>query len=89
MKERKKIEMHQDLRWEIQGMWNTKAGVVPIVIGDLRATTNNLDKHRKEIPDKNKIPQLAKTATLVSAHILQKVLNLPESSKIPRSEKNT
>jgi len=37
-------------------MWNIKARVVPIAIGALGATTNNLEKHLQEIPGKNKIP---------------------------------
>ena len=55
-KEREKIEKYQDLRLEIQRMWNIKARVVPIVIGALGATSNNLEKHLQEIPGKNKIP---------------------------------
>ena len=74
-KEREKIEKYQDLRLKIQRMWNIKARVVP----SSQATSNNLEKHLQEIPGKNKIPQLVKTAILGSAHILRKVLDLPES----------
>jgi len=35
-----KIEKYQDLRLEIQRMWNIKARVVPIVIGALGATNH-------------------------------------------------
>jgi len=77
--EREKIEQYQDLRLEIQRMWNIKARVVPIVIGALGATSNNLEKHLQEIPGKKKIPQLVKIAILGSAHILRNVLDLSES----------
>jgi len=79
--EREKIEKYQDLRLEVQRMWNIKARAVPIVIGPLGATSSNLEKHLREIPGKNKIPHLAKTAILGSAHILRKVLDLPESGQ--------
>jgi len=42
--------------------------VVPIVIGALGATSNNLEKHLQEISGKNTIAQLVKTAILGSAH---------------------
>jgi len=60
-------------------MWKIKARVIPIVIGVLGANNNNLEKHIMEIPGKRKIPQLAMTAILGSAHILRKVLDLPGS----------
>ncbi|KAJ8024904.1 hypothetical protein HOLleu_34957 [Holothuria leucospilota] len=43
-KERKKIEKYQNLRLEVQIMWDVKAKVVPVVVGALGATTQNLDK---------------------------------------------
>ena len=70
-KEREKIEKYQHLRLEIQRMWNIKASVVPVVVGALGATSNNLEKHIEEISGKNKILQLAKRAILGSAHIVQ------------------
>jgi len=58
--------VHNVMRWQlinvpnyyqtIQRMWNIKARVVPIVIGALGATSNNLEKHLQEIPGRNKIP---------------------------------
>jgi len=45
-------------------MLNIEARVVPIVIGALGTTSNNLEKHIQEIPGRNKIPQLVKTACL-------------------------
>jgi len=71
-KESEKIEKYQDLRLEIQRMWNIKARVVSTVglIEALGATSNNLEKHLQDIPGKNKIPnwhlpQLAPTNTRV------------------------
>jgi len=37
-------------------MWNIKARVVPIVIGALGATSNNLEKHLQEVPAKTRSP---------------------------------
>jgi len=58
-------------------MWNIKARLVSI--GARGTTSNNLEKNLEEIPVKNTIPQRTKTAILGSAHILCKVLDLPES----------
>ena len=78
-KEREKISKYQDLRLEIQKLWNTRAKVVPIVIGALGVTTNNLKHYLEEIPGDHHISSLLKAALLGSAYILRKTLNLPES----------
>lgn len=78
-KEREKVGKYQDLRLEIQRLWNTKARVVPVVIGALGAVSNNLDGHLGEIPGEHGALPLTKTALLGSAHILRRVLDLPES----------
>ncbi|KAJ8040969.1 hypothetical protein HOLleu_15434 [Holothuria leucospilota] len=78
-KEREKIEKYQDLRLEVQRMWDVKAKVVPVVVGALGATTQNLDKHLEEIPGIHKAPDLLKAALLGTAHILRRFLDLPDS----------
>ena len=40
-KEQDKVEKYQDIRLEIQRLWNVKAQVVPVVIGALGSTTPN------------------------------------------------
>ena len=78
-KEREKIEKYQDLRLEIQRLWNTKAEVIPIVIGALGAHTPKLKTYLDIIPGQHHIPALTKAALLGSAHILRRTLDLPES----------
>ena len=78
-KEREKIEKYQDLRLEIQRMWDVKAKVVPVVVGALGAVTNNLESYLGQIPGNHEVRPLIKTALLGSAHILRRVLDLPGS----------
>ena len=42
-KETHKIEKYQDLKIELQRLWNTRIDIVPIVIGALGAITSNLE----------------------------------------------
>jgi len=42
-------------------MWNIKTRVVPIVIGGLGATSNNLEKHPEEIPGKKNPAKCARS----------------------------
>jgi hypothetical protein len=78
-KEKEKITKYQDLRLEIKKLWNTKAKVVPVVIGSLGAHTSKLNEYIHQIPGTHHLPSLVKAALLGSAHILRKVLDLPES----------
>ena len=78
-KEQEKVEKYQDLRLEIQRLWNVKAQVVPVVIGALGSTTPDFPKHLEKIPGKHIPAALVKAALLGSFHILRKVLDLPES----------
>ena len=78
-KEREKIEKYQDLRIEVQRLWNTKTEVVPVVIGALGAYTPKLKRYLEKIPGTHNIPELMKAALLGSAHILRRCLDLPES----------
>ena len=78
-KEQEKVEKYQDLRLEIQRLWNVKAQVVPVVIGALGSTTSDLPKHLEKIPGRHRPAALVKAALLGSSHILRKTLDLPES----------
>jgi len=82
-------EKYQDLRLEIQRMWNIKARVVSIVVGALGASSNNLEKHFQEIPGKNKIPNWQRQQYL-AVHISYERCSICQSpGKTPRSKKNT
>jgi hypothetical protein len=66
-KEVEKILKYKDLTIEIQRMWNVKTKVIPVIIGTFRKYVSN-------IPGKNEVKELQKTAILGTAHILRKVL---------------
>ena len=69
-KEREKIEKYQDLRLEIQRS---------IVIGALGNITSELEGYLNKLPGNHRLAPLLKAALLGSAHILRKILDLPES----------
>ena len=78
-KEKEKIDKYQDLRLEVKRLWNCQAEVVPVVVGALGSTTPKLKRYLSSIPGEHRIPQLTKAALLGSAHILRRILDLPES----------
>lgn len=45
VKEREKIEKYQDLRIELERLWEMKTIVVPIVIGSLGTISKNFKDH--------------------------------------------
>ena len=49
-KEDEKILKYQDHRVEIEKLWNTKAYVMPVIVGSLGATLMNFEKHLRYIP---------------------------------------
>jgi hypothetical protein len=76
-KETEKITKYQDLKMEIQQLWNMKSvRVVPIVVGALRVTSLSLQKHLEILPGNYKEGQLVTQALLGTAHILPRVLDL-------------
>jgi alkylhydroperoxidase/carboxymuconolactone decarboxylase family protein YurZ len=78
-KEKEKIEKYQDLRLELRRLWKAKIEVVPVVIGALGAYSPKLENYLEAIPGEHSIPRLLKAALLGSAHILRRVLDLPET----------
>ena len=74
-KEVEKITKYQDLKIEIERLWERKAMVVPVVIGALGAIPRDLTKHLNTLGlDKITPSQLQKAALLGTAHILRKYL---------------
>jgi len=59
---------------EIQGMWNVKAKVIPVIIGATGTFSKLLRQYLSNIPGKHEIKELQKTAILCTAHKLQEVL---------------
>ena len=74
-KELEKISKYQDLKIEIERLWEKQATVVPVVIGSLGAIPRDLRKHLRTIDLVSVSPsQLQKTVLLGIAHILRKYL---------------
>jgi hypothetical protein len=73
-KETEKILKYEDLIPEIQRMWNVKTKVTPVVIGATGTISKSFRKYLNSIPGKHEVKELEKTAVLVTACILRKVL---------------
>ena len=74
-KELEKISKYQDLKIEIERLWEKQAPVVPVVIGSLGAIPRDLRMHLRMIGLESISPsQLQKTVLLGTAHILRKYL---------------
>ena len=74
-KEVEKITKYQDLKIELERLWEKKATVVPVVIGALGAIPRDLVKHLKTLGlDKISPSQLQNAALLGTAHIQRKYL---------------
>ena len=73
-KEAKKIKGIKTLTTEIQHMWNVKTKVIPIIIGANGTISKSFRQYHSNIPGKQNIKELQKTAILGTAHTLRKVL---------------
>jgi len=73
-KEAEKILKCKDLTIEIQGMWNAKTRVIPVIIGATGTTSKSFRKYVSNIPGNHDVKELQETAILCTAHILRKVL---------------
>jgi len=73
-KEAEKILKYKDLTIEIQGMWNVKTKVIPVIIVATETISKSFRKYVSNIPGKHEVKELQKTAILGAAHILRKVL---------------
>ena len=75
-KEKDKIEKHQDLRRELQKMWNVKVKIIPLIVGSLGAIPKQCGKRLKQIGITGGTAQVQKTVFLGTARILRKVLEI-------------
>jgi len=55
-------------------MWNVKTKVIPVIIGATGTISKPFRKYVSNIPGKQEVTELQKTAILGTAHILRKVL---------------
>jgi len=74
-KDAERFLKYKDLTIEIQGMWNVKASVIPVIIGATETISKSFRKYVSVIPGNHDIKELQKKAILGTAHILQKVLS--------------
>ena len=75
-KEKEKIEKYQDLRRELQKIWNVKVKIIPVVVGSLGAIPKQLSNRLKEIGITAEIGKVQKIVLLGTARILRKALEI-------------
>jgi len=73
-KEGEKILKYEDLKIEIQHMWNATTQVIPVTAGASGTTTKSFRNYLNNIPGQHGIKKLHNTAVLSTAHILRDVL---------------
>jgi hypothetical protein len=73
-KEAEKILKYKELTIEIQGMWNVKTRVIPVIIGATGTISKSFRRYASNIPGNYEVKEQQKTAILGTAHILRKVL---------------
>ena len=73
-KEKEKIEKYQDLRRELQKIWNLRVKIIPLVVGSLGAIDKQFGNRLKETGITAEKGQFQKTVLLGTARILRKVL---------------
>ena len=79
-KENEKVNKYQDLRIEIERLWEMKTTTVPVVIGSLGAIPAQLKEQLKRLGIKCcNIANIQKSVLLGTAHIIRKVLQLSGS----------
>jgi hypothetical protein len=73
-KEAEKKLKYNSLGIEIQGMWNLKCTIIPVIIGTTGIVTRSLRKNLENIQGKHSIDSLQKTAIFGTSHKIRKVL---------------
>jgi hypothetical protein len=72
--EAEKILQYKFLTTEIKSMWNVKTKVISVLIGETGTISNSFRKSNSNISGKRDVKEIQKTAILVTAHIIRKVL---------------
>ena len=76
-KETEKVEKYQDLKIELQRLWNTSVEIVPIVVGVLGAISSNLQKYLQKLNITDiRTSQIQTTVLLKTANILRRHLGV-------------
>ena len=76
-----KVNKYQDIKIELQRIWETSVIVVPAVLAVLGATSNNLNKYLLKLKINDiKVTTIQKTALLKTANILRRHLEISGTS---------
>ena len=75
-KEKEKMEKYQDLRGELQKIWNVRLKIIPLVVDSLGAISKQFDNRLKETGITAEVGQVQKTVLLGTARILRNVLEI-------------
>ena len=78
VKELEIITKYQDLRLQLQELWDVKATVIPIVVGALGIVSEELENHLKKFYRPIVISCLQKAALLGTTFILTRVIDISE-----------
>ena len=82
VKKLEKITKYQDLRLQVQKLWNVKATVIPVVVGALGTVSEELENYLKAIGILIVISSLQKAALLGIAFIFKRVLGNSECGSL-------
>merc|ERR1712002_629441 len=69
------IEKYQDLRMEVQRIWEMSVEVVPIIIGALGTTPGSLAKNIKKLDVQVAPGLMQKSVILQTAHIIRRLMD--------------
>ena len=72
--QQRKTENSQDLKRELQKLWNSKISIVPIVVGAFGTIPKSLKKHLNELNVEVNISQMQTTVLLSITRIIRKLL---------------
>ena len=75
-KQKDKIEKYQDLRRELQKIWNVKVKIIALIVGSLGAIPKQFGNRLKQIGITAGTAKVQKTVLLGTTRILRKVLEI-------------
>ena len=73
---KRRREKYQDLKRELQKVWNVRVKIIPLVVDSVGAIPKQFGNRLKETCITAEIGQVQKTVLLGTARILRKVLKI-------------
>ena len=83
-KEKDKIEKYQDLRRELQKIWNYKVKIIPLAADSLGVIPKQFRNRLNQIVITAGTAQVQKTVLLGTSRILRKILEIPRLLVVAR-----